>query len=138
MIKEFREFIQRGNVLDLAVAVIIAAAFGLIVKAFIAEIINPLIGMMFSADLTSLMYVVSGTPYDTVEAAREAGEVVFGYGIVITTIIEFVLTAFVLFLIVKGYNNMKKKEEEAPEEPAAPPKEQVLLEEIRDLLRSQN
>ena len=138
MIKEFRDFIQRGNVLDLAIGVVIAAAFGLIIKAFIAELLNPAIGMMFGADLTSLMYVVGGGAYTSVEAAREAGEVVFGYGIVITTIIEFVLTAFVLFLIVKAYNNMKKSEEEAPAEPAAPPAEQLLLEEIRDLMKARS
>ena len=135
MIKEFREFIQRGNVLDLAIGVVIAAAFGVIIKAFIAELLNPAIGLFFNADLTSLMYVVSGTVYETVAAAREAGEVVFGYGIVITTVIEFILTAFVLFLIVKAYNAMKREEEDAPAEPAAPPAEQLLLEEIRDLLR---
>ncbi len=138
MIKEFREFIARGNVLDLAVGVVIGAAFGKIITSVVTELLNPLIGAIIGRDLSNWFYVVGGDSYATLEAAREAGALAFGYGAVIQVIIEFVLVAFVLFLVIKGYNNMRRKEEEAPAAPPAPPKEQVLLEEIRDLLRSQN
>ena len=91
---------------------------------------------MVAADLSSLMVVVSGNSYETVAAAREAGEIVFGYGLVLNAVIQFVLIAFVLFLILKGYNaRLRAQETEEPKAPTAPPAEQVLLEEIRDLLR---
>lgn len=137
MIKEFRDFIARGNVIDLAVGVIIGAAFGAIIKAVVAELLNPLIGALIGRDLSNWFYVVGGQVFETLDAAREAGALVFGYGRVLQVTIEFVLTAFVLFLIVKAYNQMRKKQaEEAPAAPPAPPREEVLLEEIRDLLAS--
>ena len=138
MIKEFQEFIARGNVLDLAIGVVIGAAFGAIIKAVVAELLNPLIGALVGADMSNWFFLIGDGDFATLAAAREAGALAFGYGVVIQVIIEFILIAFILFLIVKGYNNMKRKEEEAPAEPPAPPKEQVLLEEIRDLLRANN
>ena len=87
-----------------------AAAFGLIVRAIVNELLNPLLGLMFAADLSSLMVVVSGASYETVAAAREAGEIVFGYGIVLNAVIQFVLIAFVLFLILRGYNAVSAPE----------------------------
>lgn len=134
MIKEFREFIARGNVLDLAVGVVIGAAFGAIIKAVVAELLNPLIGAMIGRDLSNWFYVLGDQVFVTLEQAREAGAVAFGYGNVLQVTIEFILTAFVLFLVVKAYNSMRRKQEAAPAAPPAPPKEQVLLEEIRDLL----
>jgi len=138
MIKEFREFIARGNVIDLAVGVVIGAAFGKIITSIVTELLNPLIGAILGRDLSNWFYVLGDNTYTTLMEAREAGAIAFGYGTVIQVTIEFILVAFVLFLVIKGYNSMRKKQEEAPAEPAAPPKEQVLLEEIRDLLRAQN
>ena len=138
MIKEFREFIARGNVVDLAVGVVIGAAFGAIIKAVVAELFNPLIGALIGRDLSNWFFVMGDQTFDTLEAAREAGALAFGYGLVLQVTIEFVLTAFLLFLVVKAYNRMRKKEEEAaPAAPPAPSAEQVLLEDIRDLLAKQ-
>ena len=135
---EFKEFIMRGNVLDMAIGVIIATAFGAITTSLINNILMPLIGMLFGGiDLAKWDIVLKPAVMNGEEVVSEA--VVLGLGTFITAIINFILIAFVVFLIVKAMNkinDMKKKEEEAPaEEPAPEPtKEEVLLTEIRDLL----
>jgi large conductance mechanosensitive channel len=125
MLKEFREFIERGNVIDLAVAVIIGGAFGAIITSLVDDIIMPIIGVLLGGvDFTSL--------------AIQVGDAAILYGNFIQAIVIFVIVAFVLFLMIRGYNSLKKSEEEeaeaAPPEPSA---EETLLAEIRDILKSQ-
>ncbi|WP_420631793.1 large-conductance mechanosensitive channel protein MscL [Candidatus Leptofilum sp.] len=122
MIKEFREFVAKGNVLDLAVAVIIGGAFGAIVTSLVNDIIMPLIGA-----------ILGGTDFTTL--AIEVGDASITYGNFIQAIINFLIIAFVIFLIVRQANNMKKEEPPAP--PAGPSAEDLLTE-IRDLLKKQN
>lgn len=129
MIKEFKEFIMKGNILDLAVAVIIGAAFKAIVSSLVADIIMPPIGVILGGvDFSDLSY--------TLIAASEGVEaVVISYGKFVQTIVDFLIIAFVIFLVIKGYNKTQKKAEEAPAAPPAPSNEEVLLSEIRDLLK---
>ncbi|MEE1169708.1 MAG: large-conductance mechanosensitive channel protein MscL [Anaerovoracaceae bacterium] len=123
MIKEFKEFAFKGNVLDLAVAVIIGAAFGKIVTAVVDNLLMPIIGvLMGGVDFSGLAITV--------------GEAKIGYGMVIQSIIDFLIVAFCIFLVVKAANKMMKKQEEEPEEPAGPSQEELLTE-IRDLLKEQ-
>lgn len=134
MLKEFREFAMKGNLVDLAVAFIMGAAFSGLVKSLVDDIIMPIIGLITGGvDFSQLYIQLAGEPASTLEAAQEAGATL-AYGNFITLVINFVLVAWVLFILVKAMNRMKRKEEEKPEEPAAPPREEVLLEEIRDLL----
>ena len=133
MINEFKAFIARGNVLDLAVAVVIAAAFGKIVTALVDGIIMPVVGMiMGGVDFSQLFFALDGNDYANLAAAQEAAAPVITYGAFIQTIIDFLLIALVIFMIVKAYNRMIKKEEAAP---AAPAEEILLLREIRDSLK---
>jgi len=139
LIAEFKEFIMRGNVLDMAIGVIIATAFGAITNSLIADVIMPLIGLIFGGvDLSNLNILLSPEEVDAAgEVVKEASYL--GIGTFITTIINFILIALVVFAIVKAMNkvnDMKKKEEEAEEEAAPEPTaEEVLLTEIRDLLK---
>lgn len=133
MVSEFKAFIARGNVLDLAVAVIIAAAFGKIVTALVDGIIMPIVGLVVGGvDFSQLFVALDGKDYANLAAAQEAAAPVITYGAFIQTIIDFLLIAFVIFMIVKAYNRMIKKEEAAP---AAPAEEILLLREIRDSLK---
>ena len=144
MIQEFKKFISRGNVMEMAVGLIMATYFGAIVKSLVNDILMPPIGMLLGGvDFAELKLVIQEA---TAESAAGAGdgtaEVAIAYGSFINTIITFIIVAFAIFMVVKGYNNMKdrleKKEEEAPAVPPAPSKEETLLEEIRDLLKKQN
>ncbi|MBO0334864.1 large-conductance mechanosensitive channel protein MscL [Sneathiella sp. CAU 1612] len=138
MLKEFKEFAMRGNVVDMAVGIIIGAAFGTIVKSLVADVIMPPIGMLLGGvDFTDFFITLSSGSYETLEAAKEAGAVTLNYGAFFNTVISFIIVAFAVFLLIKQVNRLTKKEEEAPAEPAPPPREEVLLEEIRDLLKSQ-
>ena len=139
IVKEFKEFIMRGNVLDMAIGVIIATAFGAITNSLISNIIMPLIGLLFGGiDLAKWDITLRAAVMDGDTVVKEA--VVLGIGTFITTIINFILIALVVFCIVKAVNklkDLKKKEEEAaPAEPPAPSNEEVLLTEIRDLLKN--
>ena len=138
MLKEFKEFAMKGNVLDLAIGVIIGGAFGAIVASMVDDILMPIIGAIFGGlDFSNyFLGLSSAVDASTLEAAREQGAVL-AYGSFITAAVNFLIIAFVLFLVVKGINQMKRKEEEAPAEPPAPPKQEVLLEEIRDLMKKQ-
>lgn len=133
MFKEFKEFAMKGNLVDIAVAFVMGAAFSKVVTSFTGGIIAPLIGMLTGAeDLKALRWVVKeGTPN---EAREIVGEVALLYGDFLTNIIDFIIVAFVMFLVIRGINNMKKKEEEAAPPPAGPSTEE-LLGEIRDLLK---
>lgn len=134
MLKEFKEFAFKGNVLDLAIGVIIAGAFGLIVKSLVGDIIMPIVGAVTGGTDFSNMFapLASGVTAATLDAAKEQGAVL-AYGSFITAVVNFLIVAFILFLVVRAANSMKKQEEEAA--PAAPPADVALLTEIRDLLK---
>lgn len=135
MLKEFKDFINRGNVMDMAVGIIIGAAFTAIVKSLVDDLINPIIGLfMGGVDFTNSFIVLGEGEYASLAAAREAGAGVFAYGSFIMAIINFLIIAFVVFMLVRSINNMKKKEEEAPAEPAGPTELDILTE-IRDALK---
>ncbi len=141
MLQEFKDFIAKGNVMDMAVGIIIGAAFTAIVSSLVADLINPIIGLfMGGIDFTNMYGVLSGTVPEgaSLEAARESGAAVFAYGSFIMAIINFLIIAFVVFMLVRFVNKAKdaaaKEEEAAAEEPAGP-SEVDLLVEIRDALK---
>ncbi len=137
MLKEFKEFAMRGNVVDLAVGVIIGAAFGKIVSSLVKDIIMPFVGVFTGGvDFTNIFINLSDGAYETLAAAQEAGAATVNIGIFVNTVIDFVIVAFAIFIMIKQINRLKRKEEEAPAAPAAPPRQEVLLEEIRDLMKS--
>jgi len=130
MVREFKEFAMRGNVVDLAVGVVIGAAFGKIVSSVVADVIMPPIGVMLGGvDFADLAIVLK-------EAVGEAPAVTLNYGAFLQTCFDFLIIAFAIFLLVKGINSLKRKEAEAPPAPPAPSAEEVLLTEIRDLLKN--
>jgi len=134
MVSEFKAFIARGNVLDLAIAVVIGAAFGKIVTALVDGVVMPIVGMvMGGVDFSQLFYALDGEAYANLAAAQAAAAPVITYGAFIQTIIDFLLIAFVIFLIVKAYNRIRKPADAAP---AAIAEEVLLLREIRDSLRA--
>lgn len=139
MIKEFQEFIAKGNVMDLAVGVIIGGAFGLIVKSLTDDLIMPIVGAIFGGfDFSDyFLPLASNVTADTLEAAREQGAV-FAYGNFLTVLVNFLILAWIIFLMVKAVNNLRRRVEAEkpadPEVPAAPPADIKLLTEIRDLL----
>lgn len=134
--KEFREFALKGNVVDLAVGVIIGAAFGTIVSSLVDDLIMPLVGAATGGlDFSNYFFPLSDTvTAPTLDAAREQGAV-FAYGKFLTAVLKFAIVAWVIFLIVKGMNTMKRKQEAAPEAPPEVPADVKLLTEIRDLLK---
>ena len=139
MLKEFREFAMRGNVIDLAVGIIIGAAFGKIVTSFVNDIIMPPIGLLLgNADFSALFLNLSGGGYATLAEAESAGAPVIKYGIFINTVLDFVIVAFAIFIVIRAMNKLKRKQEAAPPAPPAPTAEQKLLMEIRDTLRAQS
>lgn len=123
MLKEFKEFIMRGNVMDMAVGIIIGAAFSAIVNSLVKDIITPVIGLIFKADFTNLFWVmregeVTGGPYDTLAAAQADGAVTMNYGNFINYLITFLIVAFVIFMIIRAINRMRRLAEK-PKEAAA-------------------
>ena len=133
MASEFKAFIARGNVLDLAVAVVIGAAFGKIVTALVDGMIMPVVGLaMGGVDFSQLYVALDGEAYASLAAAQEAAAPVLTYGAFLQTIVDFLVIAFVIFLVVRAYNRMNKPAEAAP---AAPSEEILLLREIRDSLK---
>ncbi len=138
MLKEFKEFIMKGNVVDLAVAVIIGGAFNLIVKSLVDDIIMPIVGAITGGvDFSNLFIPLSDSVTATTLAEAKKQGAVLAYGNFITVTVNFLIVAFVIFLMVKALNSLRRKEEEKPAEPPAPPRQEVLLEEIRDLLAQQ-
>jgi len=130
MMKEFKEFAVRGNVVDMAVGIIIGAAFGKIVSSLVGDVIMPPIGVLLGGvDFSNLAVTVK-------EASGEATAVVISYGKFIQTIVDFVIIAFSIFIVIKGINSSKRKEEQPPQAPPEPPAQEVLLAEIRDLLKA--
>jgi len=132
MLKEFKEFAMKGNLVDIAVGFVMGAAFKEVVTAFTGGIVSPLIGLIFDTDFKAMRYKLKDGTLD--DKGKMVGEIWLEYGAFLTSVLDFIIVAFVMFLMVKGINNMKKKEEPAPEEPAGPSQEE-LLSEIRDLLK---
>ncbi|HIP52718.1 MAG TPA: large-conductance mechanosensitive channel protein MscL [Chromatiales bacterium] len=130
MLQEFKEFAVKGNAVDMAVGIIVGAAFGKIVSSLVADVVMPPIGiLMGGVDFTDLAVTLKA-------AAGDAKAVTLNYGKFIQTVIDFLIVAFAVFMMVKGINSLKREEEAAPEAPPEPPKEEVLLTEIRDLLKN--
>lgn len=135
MFKEFKEFATRGNVLDMAVGIIIGAAFTTIVSSLVDDILMPPLGLVLGQlDFTNLFVTLGESEFASLAAAREAGAPVIAYGLFINAVIKFLLVALALFMVIRQFNRFRKEEEAAP---AAPPRQEVLLEEIRDLLKQQ-
>ncbi len=129
MMNEFKKFAMRGNVIDMAVGIVIGGAFGKIVSSFVADVITPPIGVFLGGvDFTKLAITLK-------EAAGETAAVTLNYGKFIQTVFDFLIIAFAIFMVVKAMNNLKKQEEEVPAAPPEPSREEILLGEIRDLLR---
>ena len=129
MLKEFKTFVMRGNVVDMAVGIIIGSAFGKIVSSLVADVVMPPIGVLLGGvDFSNLVITIKG-------AADGAAAVTLNYGKFIQTVVDFVIIGFSIFMIIKAMNAFKRKEIEAPSEPPPPPREEVLLTEIRDLLK---
>lgn len=139
MLKEFKEFAMKGNFVDMAVGIVIGAAFSTIVKSFVDDIIMPVVGVLTGGvDFSNMFAVIKGgegVTFATLEAAKAAGAVTINYGLFINAMVTFVIVAFALFMVIKGMNAAKKAEEEAPEAPAEPSDEAKLLAEIRDALK---
>ena len=138
MFKEFREFAVKGNVLDLAVGIVIGAAFGRIVQSFVDDVLMPPIGLLLGrVDFAEMFAVLKEgavpPPYPTRAVAKAAGAVTLNYGQFINTIVSFVIVAFAVFLLVKAVNRLRREQEATP--PPAPPEEVILLREIRDAVR---
>jgi large conductance mechanosensitive channel len=137
-VQEFKEFALRGNVVDLAVGLVIGAAFGAIVTSLVQDVIMPPLGLIIgNVDFSDLFINLSGQDYPSLAAAREAGAPVIAYGAFINAVINFVIVALAIFIVVKGMNRLRRKQEQAPEE-VPPPRQEVLLEEIRDILKARN
>lgn len=132
LISEFKAFAMRGNVIDMAVGIIIGAAFGKIVSSFVDGVVMPPLGLLIGGvDFSDLAIVLK-------EAVGETPAVLLRYGAFIQTVVDFLIVAFAIFLAIKAMNSLRRKEAEAPSAPPAPTKEELLLTEIRDLLREQN
>lgn len=134
MLEEFKKFALKGNMVDLAIGIIIGAAFGGLVNSIVNDVIMPVIGLLTSGLDFSQMYVqLSGVPQPTLDAARKAGATI-AYGNFITLLINFLVVAWVLFFVVKMMNRLRSQKDEQPAPPPEPSKEEVLLTDIRDLL----
>lgn len=138
IMKEFQEFALRGNVVDMAVGIIIGGAFGTIVKSLVDDIIMPPVGMLLGGiDFTNIFTTLKGESASTLAAAKEAGAVTMNWGVFFNSVFSFLIVAFCVFMLVKAMNSAKKRlEEEQAEAPAEPPRQEVLLEEIRDALKA--
>src|SRR5690606_17560592 len=140
MLREFKEFAMRGNVVDMAVGIIIGAAFGRIVTSLVNDIIMPPIGLLMgNMDFSNLFLALDGESYASLAAAETAGAPVLKYGLFINNVLDFVIAAFAIFMVIRGMNKLRRKQEGQPTEepaPAAPSAEVQLLTEIRDALRT--
>jgi large conductance mechanosensitive channel len=135
MLNEFKEFALRGNVVDMAVGIIIGAAFSTIVRSLVDDIIMPPVGVVTGGvDFSSIFIPLNGGHYESLAAARQAGAPTVNIGLFINNVISFLIVAFVLFMAIKGMNHLRRKQEEDPASEPPPPREVQLLEEIRDAL----
>ena len=136
MLKEFKEFAIKGNVIDMAVGVVIGGAFGKIVNSLVADVIMPPIGLLLGkVDFTNLFLNLSGTPVASLAEAKAKGLATLNYGVFINTTFEFLIIAFAIFVVIKQINRLKREAPAAPAAPPEPSKEEKLLTEIRDLLK---
>jgi large conductance mechanosensitive channel len=136
MLKEFKEFAMKGNVLDMAIGVIIGGAFGKIVSSLVGDVLMPPIGLLMGkVDFSSLFLTLSGQDYPSLAAAKAAGAPTLNYGVFLQTVFDFVIIAFVIFLLVKQVNRLKSAPPPAPVAPPEPSNEEKLLTQIRDLLK---
>lgn len=134
MLQEFREFIARGSVIDLAVGIIIGAAFTAIVNSLVNDILLPPLGLLLGGiDFSNFFITLKGGSFPTLDAAKAGGAVTINYGLFVNACIRFVIVSFAIFILVKQVNRLHRSEEKKP--PPAPPRQEVLLEEIRDLLK---
>ena len=134
-IEEFQTFIMRGNVVDLAVGIIIGAAFTAIVGSLVKDLFNPIIGLLLGGiDFSNIFITLKGPSTPTLEAAKTAGAVTLNVGLFLNSVIQFVIVAFAVFWMVKVLTRLQRTKEEAPAAPAPPPRSELLLEEIRDLM----
>lgn len=130
ILKEFKEFAVKGNVVDMAVGIIIGAAFGKVISSIVSDVIMPPIGLAIGGvDFSKLAFTLK-------QASGDAAAVVISYGKFIQTVVDFVIVAFAIFMLIKAINTLKRKQEEAAQPPPAPSKEAVLLSEIRDILKA--
>jgi len=130
MAKEFKEFAMKGNMLDMAIGIVIGAAFGKIVSSVVADVLMPPLGLLLGGvNFAALKLTLK-------EAVGETAAVTLNYGAFLQTVVDFVIVAFAIFLMIRGINSMRKKQEEAPAAPAPPPNQEILLAEIRDLLKN--
>jgi len=137
MLQEFKKFAMRGNVVDMAVGIIIGAAFGKIITSFVNDVLMPPIGLLMgNVDFSNLFVSLGEGSYASVAAAEEAGAPIIKYGVFINTVLDFVIVAFAIFLAIRAMNKLKKAEEEKPAAPPAPSAEETLLTEIRDVLKA--
>lgn len=142
MLKEFKEFAVKGNMLDMAVGIIIGAAFGTIIQSLVKDILMPPIGMLLGGvDFSDLFLTLqegsaAAGPYATLAAAKEAGAVTINVGIFANALISFLIVSFSVFMVVRAFNKLKQEEAAAPAAPPAPSTQEVLLGEIRDLLKA--
>jgi large conductance mechanosensitive channel len=137
MLKEFRDFAMRGNVLDMAIGVIIGGAFGKIVSSLVSDVLMPPIGLLLGkVDFSSLFLNMSGTPQPSLAAAKAAGAPTLNYGVFLQSVFDFIIIAFVIFMLVKQVNRFKKEAPLPP--PAGPTNEEKLLMEIRDVLKGRH
>jgi large conductance mechanosensitive channel len=136
MVKEFKEFAVKGNVVDMAVGIIIGGAFGTIVKSLVADVLMPPIGLLMGGvDFSNLFMVLGEGSFETLDAAKEAGAATINYGVFVNNVISFLIVAFAVFMLIKGINSMKRKEEAKPAPPPGPSEEVKLLTQIRDELK---
>jgi large conductance mechanosensitive channel len=137
MLREFKDFAMRGNVMDMAVGIIIGAAFGKIVTSLVSDVIMPPIGLLMgNVDFSNLfLNLRMDAEYASVTAAETAGAPIIKYGVFINTVLDFVIVAFAIFMVIRALNKLKKKQEAAPAAPPAPSAQETLLAEIRDLLK---
>jgi len=134
-LQEFQAFVMRGNVVDLAVGIIIGAAFTAIVSSLVKDVFNPLIGLLLGGiDFSNIFITLKGPSTPTIDAAKAAGAVTLNVGLFLNAIIQFVIVAFAVFWLVKGLTKLYRHKAEEPAAPPPPPRSEILLEEIRDLL----
>jgi large conductance mechanosensitive channel len=136
MLKEFKEFAMRGNVVDMAVGIIIGAAFGKIITSLVNDVVMPPLGLLLGkVDFKQLFVNLSSTNYPSLEAAQAAGAATINYGVFINNVLDFLIVAFAIFLVIRAMNKLKRKAEQKPEEEPKPSAEVQLLTEIRDTLK---
>ena len=135
-VKEFKQFAMKGNVVDMAVGIIIGAAFGNSVSSLVNDVIMPPIGKLVgNVNFTDLFVTLDGMSYASIDAAKKAGAPILAYGNFIQTVFDFIIIAFAIFMMIKAMNRLKRKEDEAPAAPPEPTTQEKLLTEIRDLLK---